>query len=164
MNVREAIYGRRAVGEFSAEPACWIGFARGWQGTSAGKSVLKLPEAEFRLPPLSSDIPNPSRLRFPVSQQGLTGFRRIEELPVESRSRSKITTLVASPDRALQALAEPAAKEAMATPKAAKTGEPGRPKAATVSWYGSSLLIISTLLVATGWELFRLILAIIAMD
>jgi hypothetical protein len=80
-----------------------------------------------------------------------------------SRSRSKITTLVASPDRALQALAEPAAKEAMATPKAAKTGEPGRPKAATVSWYGS-LLIISTLLVATGWELFRLILAIIAMD
>ena len=80
-----------------------------------------------------------------------------------SRSRSNITTLAASPDRALQALAEPPTKEAMATPKAAKTGERGRLKAATVSSYGS-LLIISTLLVATGWELFRLILAIIAMD
>ena len=52
MNVREAIYGRRAVGEFSAEPACWIGFAQGWQGTSAGKSALKLPEADIPVAPI----------------------------------------------------------------------------------------------------------------
>ena len=36
-------------------------------------------------------------------------------------------------------------------------------KMATVSWYGR-LLIISMLLVAAGWELFRLIVAIITLD
>jgi len=36
-------------------------------------------------------------------------------------------------------------------------------KAAAVSWYGS-LLIVSTLLVAAGWELFRWIIAIITLD
>ncbi len=39
----------------------------------------------------------------------------------------------------------------------------GRLKAVTVSWYGR-LLIIATLLVAAGWELFRWILMIITED
>jgi hypothetical protein len=39
----------------------------------------------------------------------------------------------------------------------------GRRKAAAVSWYGR-LLIFSVLLVAAGWEIFRLILAIITLD
>jgi hypothetical protein len=39
----------------------------------------------------------------------------------------------------------------------------GRGKATTVSWYGM-LLIIGTLLVAAGWEIFRWILAIITLD
>ncbi len=34
---------------------------------------------------------------------------------------------------------------------------------ATVSWYGR-LLIVSMLLVAAGWELFRLIIAIVTLD
>lgn len=38
-----------------------------------------------------------------------------------------------------------------------------RRKAATVSWYGT-LLIVGTLLVAAGWEIFRWILAIITLD
>jgi hypothetical protein len=38
-----------------------------------------------------------------------------------------------------------------------------RGKAATVSWYGR-LLIVATLLLAAGWELFRWILAIITLD
>ena len=53
------------------------------------------------------------------------------------------------------------------SPQAAKevtnSKRQGRRKAATVSWYGS-LLIIGTLLVATGWEIFRWILAIITLD
>lgn len=36
-------------------------------------------------------------------------------------------------------------------------------RAATVSWYGS-LLIVGTLFVAANWELFRLILAIVTLD
>ena len=36
-------------------------------------------------------------------------------------------------------------------------------KITTVSWYGT-LLIIGTLLVAAGWEIFRWILAIITLD
>ena len=39
----------------------------------------------------------------------------------------------------------------------------GRRKATTVSWYGR-LLIISTLLVAAGWELFQWIITIITLD
>lgn len=39
----------------------------------------------------------------------------------------------------------------------------GRRKVATVSWYGT-LLIVGTLLVAAGWEIFRWILAIITLD
>jgi hypothetical protein len=39
----------------------------------------------------------------------------------------------------------------------------GRRKTTTVSWYGT-LLIIGTLLVAAGWEIFRWILAIITLD
>jgi hypothetical protein len=39
----------------------------------------------------------------------------------------------------------------------------GRRKATTVSWYGT-LLIIGTLLVAAGWEIFRWILAIVTLD
>ena len=38
-----------------------------------------------------------------------------------------------------------------------------RRKSPTVSWYGK-LLIISTLLVAGGWEFFRLIIAILTLD
>jgi hypothetical protein len=39
----------------------------------------------------------------------------------------------------------------------------GRRKATTVSWYGT-LLIVGTLLVGAGWELFRWILAIVTLD
>ena len=39
----------------------------------------------------------------------------------------------------------------------------GRRKTTTVSWYGT-LLIVGTLLVAAGWEIFRWILAIITLD
>jgi hypothetical protein len=38
-----------------------------------------------------------------------------------------------------------------------------RRKTTTVSWYGT-LLIVGTLLVAAGWEIFRWILAIITLD
>lgn len=31
---------------------CWIGFAQGWLGTSAGKSALKLPDADIPIAPL----------------------------------------------------------------------------------------------------------------
>ena len=43
------------------------------------------------------------------------------------------------------------------------SGQRDNRKGAPVSWYGS-LLIISMLLVAAGWELFRLIIAIITLD
>jgi hypothetical protein len=39
----------------------------------------------------------------------------------------------------------------------------GRRKAATVSWYGT-LLIVGMLLVAAGWEIFWSLLAIITLD
>ena len=39
----------------------------------------------------------------------------------------------------------------------------GRRKVATVSWYGT-LLIVGTLLIAAGWEIFRWILVIITLD
>ena len=39
----------------------------------------------------------------------------------------------------------------------------GRRKTTTVSWCGT-LLIVGTLLVAAGWEIFRWILAIITLD
>ena len=45
----------------------------------------------------------------------------------------------------------------------ANSGRGDNCKRATVSWYGR-LLIISMLLVAAGWELFRLIIAIITFD
>ena len=45
----------------------------------------------------------------------------------------------------------------------ANSGRRDNRKMATVSWYGR-LLIISMLLVAAGWELFRLIIAIITFD
>lgn len=45
----------------------------------------------------------------------------------------------------------------------ANSGRPDNRKMATMSWYGR-LLIISMLLVAAGWELFRLIIAIITFD
>ena len=43
------------------------------------------------------------------------------------------------------------------------SGQRDNRKGAPVSWYGR-LLIISMLLVAAGWELFRLIIAIITLD
>ena len=43
------------------------------------------------------------------------------------------------------------------------TGQSGNRKMATMSWYGR-VLIINMLLVAAGWELFRLIVAIITLD
>lgn len=39
----------------------------------------------------------------------------------------------------------------------------GRRKTTTISWYGT-LLIVGTLLVGAGWELFRWIVAIITLD
>ena len=45
----------------------------------------------------------------------------------------------------------------------ANSGRRDNRKMATVSWYGR-LLIIGMLLVAAGWELFRLIIAIITFD
>lgn len=38
-----------------------------------------------------------------------------------------------------------------------------RRKVGTVSWYGT-LLIVGTLLIAAGWEMFRWILVIITLD
>jgi len=39
----------------------------------------------------------------------------------------------------------------------------GRRKTTTVSWYGT-LLIVGTLFVGAGWEIFRWVLAIITLD
>ncbi len=49
------------------------------------------------------------------------------------------------------------------TAKDANSKREGRRKVAAVSWYGR-LLIIATLLVAAGWELFHWILMIITQD
>lgn len=81
-----------------------------------------------------------------------------------SRSRSKAIIPVASFDQPPGTVADPVAKAATPTSKAeTRAKSRRRPKTSTVSWYGS-LLIISTLLVAAGWELFRLILAIVVLD
>ncbi len=45
----------------------------------------------------------------------------------------------------------------------ANSGRPDSRKMATVPWYGR-LLIVSMLLAAAGWELFRLIVAIVTLD
>ena len=49
------------------------------------------------------------------------------------------------------------------TKEATTSKRQSRRKATTVSWYGT-LLIVGTLLVAAGWEIFRWILAIITLD
>jgi fatty acid desaturase len=49
------------------------------------------------------------------------------------------------------------------TAKGANSKRDDRRKVATVSWYGR-LLIIATLLVAAGWELFQWVLMIITQD
>jgi hypothetical protein len=49
------------------------------------------------------------------------------------------------------------------TKEATTSKRQGRRKTTTVSWYGT-LLIVGTLLVAAGWEIFRWILAIITLD
>ncbi len=59
-------------------------------------------------------------------------------------------------------------KETLGTPSPQATRETtskrrGRRSASTVSWYGR-LLIVGMLLVAGGWEIFRLILAFITLD
>jgi len=85
------------------------------------------------------------------------------ELPVGTLTRpaKNNAALAASHGRTP---AEPRATEVTPMPGAAKKVQSrSRPKTATVSWYGS-LLIVCALLVAAGWELFRLILAIIVMD
>ena len=61
-----------------------------------------------------------------------------------------------------------AARESSSTPssramKAGNSKRQGREKAPTVSWYGT-LLIVGTLSLAAGWEIFRWILTIIALD
>jgi len=49
------------------------------------------------------------------------------------------------------------------TQEATTSKRQGRRKTTTVSWY-CTLLIVGTLMVAGGWELFRWILAIITLD
>jgi hypothetical protein len=68
----------------------------------------------------------------------------------------------ASPDP-LQAAKGAGGIQPPQTAKEVNSKRQGRRKAATVSWYGS-LLIVATLLVAAGWETFRWILAIITLD
>ena len=77
-------------------------------------------------------------------------------------SASKTTTGALAPDR------PPAGTPAADGPFSRRTqNESSRPrdnrKGATVSWYGK-LLIVSMLLVAAGWEIFRWILMIITLD
>jgi len=67
-----------------------------------------------------------------------------------------------SPDP-LQVAKQPSGIQPPQMAKEANAKRKGRGKVATVSWYGS-LLIIATLLVAAGWEIFQWILMIITQD
>jgi hypothetical protein len=74
----------------------------------------------------------------------------------------KSTMTTASPDP-LRVVKEAIGTQSPQTTKDATSKRRGRRKAAAVSWYGR-LLIFSMLLVAAGWEIFRLILAVITLD
>jgi hypothetical protein len=74
----------------------------------------------------------------------------------------KSTMTTASPDP-LRLVKEAIGTQSQQTTKEAISKRRVRRKAAAVSWYGR-LLIFSVLLVAAGWEIFRLILAVITLD
>jgi hypothetical protein len=63
----------------------------------------------------------------------------------------------------LPALKEAIGTESRQTTKEGNSKRKHRRMAAAVSWYGR-LLIVNMLLVAAGWEIFRWILAIIALE
>ena len=71
-----------------------------------------------------------------------------------------MTTLSPEPSRVAKGASEIRSPQ---TAKEANSKREGRRRVATVSWY-SRLLIIATLLVAAGWEVFQWILMIITQD
>ena len=71
-----------------------------------------------------------------------------------------MTTASPNPPHVTKARGTPSPQS---TKEATNSKRQGRRKIATVSWYGT-LLIVATLLVAAGWEIFRWILAIITLD
>lgn len=71
-----------------------------------------------------------------------------------------MTTAAPTPLHVTKARGTPSPQPAK---EATNSKRQGRRKIATVSWYGT-LLIVGTLLVAAGWEIFRWILAIITLD
>jgi hypothetical protein len=71
-----------------------------------------------------------------------------------------MTTLSSEPSQAAKGAGEIPPPQ---TAREANSKREGRRKVATVSWYGR-LLIITTLLVAAGWELFQWVLMIITQD
>jgi hypothetical protein len=71
-----------------------------------------------------------------------------------------MTTLSSQPSRAAKGASEIQSHQ---TAKEANSKREGRRKVALVSWYGR-LLIIATLLVAAGWELFQWVLMVITQD
>jgi len=72
---------------------------------------------------------------------------------------SNITVAKLAPDRS--AMTAPITQSQAVQEKTSR--QRGHRKAAGVSWYGK-LLIIGTLLLAAGWEIFRWIVAIITID
>ncbi|WP_246738119.1 nitroreductase family protein [Bradyrhizobium sp. CCBAU 051011] len=136
---------------------CWIGFAQGWLGTCEGKPALKLPETDIPLTPIIVGHPKSVPLTFRGNFRGLIGFRRNCGL---SGIRHRMTTASPEPLHATKAR-ETSSPER--TKEATTSKRQRRRKTITVSWYGT-LLIVGTLLVAAGWEIFRWILAIITLD
>ena len=82
------------------------------------------------------------------------------EHPKVARQKIPTATSLSSPSRGPT---ETTGMQSRQKTQEANSGRPDNRKMATVSWYGR-LLIISMLLVAAGWELFRLIIAIITLD
>jgi hypothetical protein len=77
-------------------------------------------------------------------------------------TRQKIATATSLPSSS-QGLTETTGMQSRQKTQEANSGQRANRKRVTVSRYGR-LLTISMLLVATGWELFRLIIAIITLD
>ena len=82
------------------------------------------------------------------------------EHPKVARQKFTTTTSLSSASRGPT---ETTGRQSRQSTQEANSGRPDNRKMATVSWYGR-LLIVSMLLVAAGWELFRLIIAIITLD
>ena len=82
------------------------------------------------------------------------------EHPKVARQKFTTTTSLSSASRGPT---ETTGRQSRQSTQEANSGRPDNRKMATVSWYGR-LLIVSMLLVAAGWELFRLIIAIVTLD